>query len=85
MGAPEAVSWGLIDRLIPAAMLESAALHYAAALSPACQRAAKSIVNGVTALSDRPTLHAMFEAGFSSADFRESVRAFRGRRKPAFE
>ena len=43
------------------------------------------IVNGVTALSDRPTLHATFESGFSSADSREGVRAFRGRRKPAFE
>ena len=88
MGAPEAVSWGLIDRLIPAAMLESAAFALCGrALRPftrilACNQ---FIVNGVTALSDRPTLHAMFEAGFSSADFRESVRAFRGRRKPVFE
>jgi len=86
--ATEALSWGLIDRMIPADALELEVLRYAsdlAELSAVTHRSAKAIVNGLTPPPTNAALQAIYEASFLSDDFREGQRAFHERRKPFFE
>lgn len=87
IAAPEALAWGLIDQMLPAAALEAEALAYAeelAGLSGVTQRAAKAIVNGLSPAHTDPALQALFEESFASNDFREGLDAFGERRKPDF-
>ena len=88
--ADEALAAGLVDRILPdPGALAAAVLDFAAelaALSPASIRAAKAMVNAITAPD--PTraaaLRPQFEATFSGPDFAEGRAAFLARRPPRF-
>ncbi|XDB00431.1 enoyl-CoA hydratase-related protein (plasmid) [Sulfitobacter sp. LCG007] len=87
--AEEARAIGLIDRLVAPDALEDAVMDYArqlAGLSAQSIRAAKTIVNGLTAAApvDLSPLRSVFEASFDSEDFREGRQAFLERRPPRF-
>ncbi len=85
--AAEALSIGLIDRVLPPDTLAAATEGYAAdlaALSPASQRVTKATVNALSAPPDTAALMAEFEALFTGPDFAEGRRAFLEKRRPAF-
>ena len=83
----EALSIGLIDRLADDAA--AATRSYAAELAylaPGAQRTIKAIANGLSQpAADDPRLHALFEASFAGAEFREGTRAFLEKRAPDFD
>lgn len=89
IGADEALSIGLIDRIVPAADLMQAAMDYATGLTDLSSlsiRVTKAAINRLAA-ADPTTcaaLNAALVATFSSADFQEGRAAFVGRRKPQF-
>ena len=88
--AGEALAISLIDRVVEAAQLDAEALTYAqtlAAVSLSSMQTAKTFVNqiaegraGVPANTE-----ALFQAGFTSADFQEGYKAFLEKRKPKFQ
>lgn len=85
VGAPEALAMGLVDRVLPAAAAEAAALDWAgtaAALSPSAIAVMKAQVAASGA--EPPALRAAFDAAFSGPDFAEGRRAFHERRPPRF-
>jgi enoyl-CoA hydratase/carnithine racemase len=88
--AAEALSFGLVDRVLEPEALEPAVLDYAgglARLSPVSIRAAKAIINRLGSADPETCreLHALFEASFSSADFAEGRKAFLEKRPPEFQ
>ena len=85
----EALSIGLIDRLVAPEDLEDQLMDYArqlAGLSMQSIRAAKSIINGLTGPehADMDALRRTFEATFEGEDFQEGRQAFLERRTPRF-
>jgi enoyl-CoA hydratase/carnithine racemase len=90
IGAEEAQTMGLIDRLVADADLPDAVAAYAgelAALSPTSLRVAKATVEEIVRGQGEASaaLRAAFEASFSGADFAEGLRAFTEKRKPDFD
>jgi enoyl-CoA hydratase/carnithine racemase len=89
LSAQEALSFGLVDRVLAPAELDTAAQAYAqeiARLSSESIRTAKAIVNRLSE-PDAETcrdLHALFEASFSGQDFAEGRKAFMEKRPPRF-
>ena len=87
--AMEALEIGLIERVVPAAALETIATTYAeglADLSPAAILAAKRMVNAVVAPAPgayKAGQH-IIDAVFESTDFIEGRTAFLERRPPRF-
>lgn len=89
VGADEALSIGLVDRVIAAENLDRAALEYAnsvADLSASSNRATKQIVQAILDGTDTetPELKALFDNSFAGRDFREGYTAFLEKRKPQF-
>jgi enoyl-CoA hydratase/carnithine racemase len=85
--ASEALSIGLIDRVLPPDTLASETDAYAAVLaelSPASHRMTKATINALSTPPDAVHLTAAFEALFTGPDFAEGRRAFLDKRKPAF-
>lgn len=87
--AGEALSMGLVNRVLPAAELEGAVAEYAAGIRDASQWTARAtkrmialILSGQTAESEET--RAMFLDAVESADFQEGRRAFVEKRKPVF-
>jgi enoyl-CoA hydratase/carnithine racemase len=89
--APTALAWGLVNRVAPAAALETVASELAAELAgnaPLSQRGNKRVIGAL--LSARGELPADVEeelielrrASFASEDMREGMRAFAERRAP---
>jgi enoyl-CoA hydratase/carnithine racemase len=92
--AATAAGWGLINTVVPFEALNAATLSLAgeiAANAPLAQRGNKAIINAVlgAAWEMDPTLQAelvaLRRACFSSADFREGVRAFSAKRPPVWQ
>lgn len=87
LAADEALSIGLVERVVPAGSAVAAAQAYAeslAALSPASLAVTKRIVNGLIPVPADPSLMRDFEALFTGPDFAEGTRAFLERRPPRF-
>lgn len=87
--AEEALQIGLVDRVIAADQLYDDAMSYAAAvasLSSNSHRITKQMIDAIEQGTREETaeLRAMFDASFSSDDFREGYRAFIEKRKPIF-
>jgi len=89
--AETAVTWGLVNRTVAAAEIETAALEMAAELAggaPLAQRGNKRVIRALLdarAELDADTereLIALREASFASDDMREGVRAFGEKRQP---
>lgn len=90
LAAPEAAAIGMVDRLAPAAELETVAADYAKTLLANSHQSlviAKTIVNAVAGIDARPEaeLGRLFEASFRSRDFQEGFAAFTAKRRPRFE
>ncbi len=89
--AEEARYMGLVNRIVPAADLESETASYAeiiAGNAPLTVKAAKAAVNeGVKEPSERnlAAVDAMVKACFDSEDYKEGRRAFMEKRKPQFQ
>lgn len=89
LDAEEALRIGLIDRVYAAASLSDEALAYAATLASVSQtsiRTAKQMINKLSDLAAQgdPAMDALFDAAFSSSDFREGYSAFLAKRPPSF-
>lgn len=87
--AEEALSIGLIERILPGADLLTEATAYAeglANLSSFSIRATKATINRLASPDEAASaaLHATFVAGFEGPDFKEGRAAFIARRKPSF-
>jgi enoyl-CoA hydratase/carnithine racemase len=85
----EALAIGLVDRVVPAAQLNSSVGDYAAALAPLSQRSirgAKRIVDALAAglALDSPPLREAVEDAALGEDFREGRAAFVAKRAPRF-
>jgi enoyl-CoA hydratase/carnithine racemase len=80
----------LVDRLASAAALETVAADYAKILLANSHQSiviAKTIINAVTGIDERPEaeLDRLFDESFRSRDFQEGFAAFRAKRPPRFE
>jgi enoyl-CoA hydratase/carnithine racemase len=89
VGAPEALSIGLIDRLVPAPDLWAAAEAYAATIAGLSQystRAAKAIIAEIQsgATAETEASRGFFIDSFAGVDLAEGARAFMEKRKPRF-
>ena len=87
VGAAEALSIGLIERLSAPGALDAdvaACAEELARLSPASIAQAKATVNALAPVADDPALIAGFLALFSGPDFAEGRAAFLARRPPRF-
>lgn len=89
LDAPEALSAGLINRLVPVDRLAGEVEAYAALLaatSPSSARVTKQLIALVEAgqAEDDDATRALFLEAFSSADFQEGYRAFLEKRTPEF-
>jgi len=89
VGADEALSIGLADRLLADDALMPAALDYArqvadlsASSIDALKRTVQAICDGADAETD--ALRALFDGAFASDDFAEGYRAFLVKRNPRF-
>lgn len=87
--APEALSWGLVDRVVPENELAEKVAAYAAMLadrSRTSQMVAKKMIDSLGAppgeLCD--ALRPLYEGAFQSADFVEGRAAFLEKRPPRF-
>ena len=85
----EALSIGLVDRVVPAAALRASVEDYAAALAPLSQRSIRSAKRIVEALAaglalDGAALRAEVEDAALGEDFREGRAAFAAKRPPQF-
>ena len=91
LSAKEAERIGLVNRVVPAGELESAADDMAAKLadkSPIAIRIAKTLINRAlqTDLTTASELELMsLVANVSSEDYQEGIRAFNEKRKPVFK
>lgn len=79
--AAQALEWGLIDRVVAAADLESTSRDLAREITAAAQssvRAAKRIVNAISAgaRDETPESRRLYDESFTSAEFREGALAF---------
>jgi enoyl-CoA hydratase len=90
VGADEALRIGLVNRVVPAASLMSAAKTLAEELAARAPLAMRYIIDAVhrgvdTGLEDAQALEAtLFGLAASTADMREGTRAFLEKRKPSF-
>lgn len=89
LDAQEALRIGLVDRLCSGDALADDALAYArtlAGVSQASIRTAKQMINRLSDLAAKgdPAMDALFDAAFSSADFKEGYNAFLAKRPPSF-
>lgn len=89
LDAGEALSTGLINRLVPADRLAGEVEAYASLLkatSPSSARITKQLIALVEAgqAEDDDATRALFLEAFSSADFQEGYRAFLEKRMPEF-
>ncbi len=89
LGAAEALSMGLVNRVEAPEALEAATLDYAAQITAASQystRAIKRMINRVLAgqTEESPDTVAEFLDAIEGVDFIEGRDAFRQKRKPAF-
>lgn len=87
--AAEAMSLGLVDRVVPAGKLSDAVADYAKQLGAVSQyslRTAKATINAIARGADAatPDLLDRFEASFQGQDFQEGYRAFLEKRPPSF-
>ncbi len=88
--AADALRWGLVNRVVPAAELDAAVDDYAAEIAanaPLSVSAAKGIIHEAVkdaAERDQPLCERLVEACDQSADYREGQRAFAEKRKPEF-
>lgn len=88
--AADALRWGLVNRVVPAAELDAAVDGYAAEIAanaPLSVSAAKGIVHEAVkdaAERDQTLCARLVEACDRSADYREGQRAFAEKRKPEF-
>jgi enoyl-CoA hydratase/carnithine racemase len=89
--AAEALAMGLVNRVHPAASLESetrALADMIAANAPMTIQAAKAAINELTEkpeTADLARLEALVKACFDSADYAEGRKAFGEKRKPMFK
>lgn len=89
LGAAEALSIGMVDRVVHDAGLEQVAADYARVLltnSLESIGTAKAMINSLSGVCPQPDegLEARFQASFSSTDFKEGFRAFMEKREPKF-
>ena len=88
--AADALRWGLVNRVVPAAELAAAVDDYAAEIAanaPLSVSAAKGIIHEAVkdaAERDQALCERLVEACDRSADYREGQRAFAEKRKPEF-
>ncbi len=88
--AREALTMGIINAVVPAAQVLSAALQYAATIAarpPVAIRMAKKLINDGTEASLAAALdyeQAVLAGLFTTEDGREGIRAFVEKRPPAF-
>ncbi len=88
--AADALRWGLVNRVVPAAELDAAVDGYAAEIAanaPLSVRAAKGIIHEAVkgaAERDEALCERLVAACDQSADYREGQRAFAEKRKPEF-
>jgi enoyl-CoA hydratase/carnithine racemase len=91
IGAPTALQWGLVNRLAPAAELETTALDIAAELAgnaPLSQLGNKRVIaelldaEGVLVAEVEEELIELRRASFASQDMREGMKAFAEKRPP---
>jgi enoyl-CoA hydratase/carnithine racemase len=89
--AERALSWGLVDELVPATELEASAVEYAAAIAANAplslrgnKRMLRTLEAAAGALGEREEreLVELRDACFASRDFAEGVRAFAEKREP---
>jgi enoyl-CoA hydratase/carnithine racemase len=89
--APTALLWGLVNRVVPVAQLESAALALAGELAgnaPLSQRGNKRVIatllraQGALTEEDEAQLIGLRRASFESHDLREGMNAFAEKRAP---
>lgn len=89
VSAREALAWGLVNRLVPAAELEAQARELATGIAESAQssvRAAKRIVDAIAAgaRQETPESRRLYAESFASAEFREGAAAFLEKRRPRF-
>lgn len=89
--AAEAMEFGLLNKVVPAAELEAAVAEYTSAIvenAPLTIRAAKVIINQAVlepAERDAALVNQVYNACFDSEDFAEGRRSFMEKRKPVFK
>lgn len=87
VGGPEALAFGLVDRLLPGHALEAAVAAYAAeaaALSATSIAAGKAMIAAAVEQQESAAMRALADDAFAGEDFREGYKAFLEKRKPAF-
>ena len=90
IGAEEAERIGLVNRIVPAAVLTAEALKLAQQLAEKAPLAVRYLLNAVYAGADLPLDQALqleatlFGLSASTADMKEGTRAFLEKRKPEF-
>ena len=91
VSAEEALRIGLVNRVVPAADLLTAARALATELAAKAPLAVRYIIDAVHRGSDMPFAEgayleaSLFGLAFSTADMREGTRAFLDKRKPVFK
>jgi enoyl-CoA hydratase/carnithine racemase len=88
--AATALRYGILNQVVPAAELQSAAVSVAEDLLTRSRTAVATVKSAVRALADLPEAEAfalearLGQAAFTSADAREGLAAFAERRRPVF-